>query len=154
MSGAGPRWFWCDGKLRRKPGTTEIRENTETPRQKVTTARLAAALQTCPFSFAFSVLSIASVFPSLSSQPTNKKASRKARLSHPSQPQRSSHLDIVRLNPLHAGFFHRLPGGGKRAVQVDAARCILDHGSLEPCLARILGRPCDAIVGRQSADEH
>src|SRR5258708_3685971 len=53
-----------------------------------------------------------------------------------------------------AGLRHGLPGAGQRAVGVDAAAGILDHGRLEAELARVDRAPGDAEIGRQPGQEH
>src|SRR5678815_2142608 len=44
--------------------------------------------------------------------------------------------DIARLHAGDAGLGHLRPGRLQRAVQIDAARRVLDHGGLEAGLAR------------------
>src|SRR5689334_11824597 len=66
----------------------------------------------------------------------------------------SRHLDLARLHAPDPGFLHIVPCRGKRAVQVDPARCIFDHRRLEAELARIERRPGYAIIGGQPAHKY
>src|SRR6478672_463959 len=45
-------------------------------------------------------------------------------------------------------------GRRDRAVEVDAAAGVLDHGNFEPRLARILSGKADAEIERQAGDEN
>ena len=58
-----------------------------------------------------------------------------------------------RINPLYAGFAHRLPRDGKRALRVDAARGVFDYDGIEAGAARILRRPGDAKIGGKAGAE-
>src|SRR5215831_3516598 len=62
--------------------------------------------------------------------------------------------DVARLDALDAGGLHLLPGRRQRAVEIDAARGILDHVGGEAELARIERRPGDAEVGGEPGHEH
>src|SRR5213075_3292151 len=70
------------------------------------------------------------------------------------QPERSGDLNVTRLDALHAGFGHLLPGCGERAIEVDRARGVLDHVGRETQLAGIDGAPKNAEVGVEPGQEN
>src|SRR6476661_3957248 len=79
-------------------------------------------------------------------------ASSRSRENQPAD--RSSGLDVGRLDPLHAGVGHLLPGGCQRAVEIDRPGGVLDHVGREAELAGVYCGPGDAEVGRQPDQEH
>src|SRR6218665_3751718 len=66
----------------------------------------------------------------------------------------SAGLDVAGLDALYAPGRPLLPGGGQRAVEVDAARGVFDHIGLEAGLACVHRGPGHAEVGGQAGDEH
>src|SRR5262245_3151279 len=60
--------------------------------------------------------------------------------------------DLARLNALDAGLLHAFPGGGERALGVDAATGVLYHRGGKSKLARIHRRPGNAKVGGKTHD--
>lgn len=59
--------------------------------------------------------------------------------------------DDRRLDARDAGFGHLPPRRGERAIEVDRARGVFDHGRVEAGAARVERRPGDAEVGGEAA---